>query len=71
MTSRRKAQLDKIARRYLERVGRESGLAYVADRADIVRAAKALADDLECEDLDVFALVELAGFLAGDTVESS
>lgn len=68
--SRRK-QLDKIARRHLDQVGEASGFKYVAERADIVRAAKALADDLDIEDLDVFALIELASFLAGDSVEGS
>lgn len=65
--SRRKKELEKRARRLLEKVGEESGFRYVAERADIVRAAKALADDLEIENLDVFALIELSGFLAGDT----
>lgn len=68
--SRRK-QLDKIARRHLEQVGEASGFKYVAERADVVRSAKALADDLGIEDLDVFALIELASFLAGDNVEGS
>lgn len=66
--SRRKKELEKRARRLLESVGEESGFKYVAERAEIVRAAKALADDLEIEDLDIFALIELSGFLAGDRV---
>lgn len=66
--SRRKPRLDKKTRRHLEQVGEASGFKYVAERADIVRAAKALADDLEIEDLDIFALIELSAFLAGDRV---
>lgn len=67
--SRRKPKLDKKTRRHLDQVGEGSGFKYVAERADIVRAAKALADDLEIEDLDVFALIELSSFLAGDHQE--
>lgn len=67
--SRRKPKIDKKTRRTLDQVGEASGFKYVAERADIVRSAKGLADDLEIEDLDVFALIELARFLAGDTQE--
>ena len=69
--SRRKTKVDKKTRRHLEQVGEASGFKYVADRVDIMRAAKALADELKVEDLDVFALIELASFLAGDNVEGS
>lgn len=69
--SRRKPKIDKKTRRHLEQAGEASGFKYVAERAEIVRDAKALADDLGLEDLDVFALIELASFLAGDTVEST
>lgn len=61
-------KLDKKTRRLLSQTGEASGFRYIADRADIVRAAKALADDLEIEDMDIFALIELSGFLAGDRV---
>lgn len=64
--SKRK-QLNKAAQRHLEHIGEASGFKYVAERADIIRTAKALADDLEIEELDIFALIELAAFLAGDT----
>jgi hypothetical protein len=64
--SRRKSKIDKKTRRILEQTGEASGFRYVADRAEIVRDAKALADDLGIEDLDVFSLIELASFLAGD-----
>lgn len=67
--SRRKPKIDKETRRILEQTGEASGFRYIADRAEIVRGAKALADDLEIEDLDVFALIELARFLAGDQLE--
>lgn len=67
--SRRKTKIDKKTRRILEQTGEASGFRYVADRGDIVRAAKALADELEIEDLDVFALIELASFLAGEHAE--
>lgn len=67
--SRRKPRLDKKTRQELARIS--PGLQDIAERADIVRAAKALADDLEIEDLDVFALIELSAFLAGDGVEES
>lgn len=63
-------ELNKIARRQLDSIGTASGLRYVAERADIVRQAKALIDDLELEDeIDIYAVLEVAGFLAGDKVE--
>lgn len=66
MSPRRKSRMSKKTRRELDKVGSASGFAYIADRADIVRAAKALSEELELEDADTFSLIELASFLAGD-----
>lgn len=68
--SRRKPRLDKKTRRILEQTGAASGFRYVADRADIIRTAKALADELEFEDdTDIYAVLDVARFLAGDSTE--
>lgn len=71
----RREQIEKQARKTLREIekigGGSSGLRYIAERADIIRAAYSLAADLDVEELDVFALIELARFLAGDTVEGS
>lgn len=68
--SRRKPKVDKKTRRVLDQVGEASGFRYVADRADIVRTAKALADELELEDdTDIYAVLDVARFLAGDKQE--
>lgn len=68
--SRRKPKIDKKTRRVLDQIGEASGFRYVADRADIIRAAKALADELELEDdTDIYAVLDVARFLAGDKQE--
>lgn len=68
--SRRKPKIDKKTRRVLDQTGEASGFKYVADRADIVRAAKALSDELDLEeDTDIYAVLDLARFLAGDHQE--
>lgn len=68
--SRRKPKIDKKTRRILEQTGEASGFRYVADRADVVRAAKALSDELDLEDdTDIYAVLDLARFLAGDHQE--
>ena len=68
--SRRKPRLDKKTRRLLDQTGKASGFRYVADRADIIRTAKALADELEFEDdTDIYAVLDVARFLAGDSTE--
>lgn len=68
--SRRKPRLDKKTRRILEQTGEASGFKYVADRADIIRAAKALSDELDLEDsTDIYAVLDVARFLAGDHQE--
>lgn len=68
--SRRKPKIDKKTRRVLDQVGEASGFRYVADRADIIRTAKALADELELEDdTDIYAVLDVARFLAGDKQE--
>ena len=41
-----------------------------ADRADIIRSAKALTDELDLEDdTDIYAVLDVARFLAGDHQE--
>lgn len=68
--SRRKPKIDKKTRRVLDQTGEATGFKYVADRADIVRAAKALSDELDLEeDTDIYAVLDLARFLAGDHQE--
>ena len=68
--SRRKPKIDKKTRRVLDQVGEASGFRYVADRADIIRTAKALADELGLEDdTDIYAVLDVARFLAGDKQE--
>jgi hypothetical protein len=68
----RAERLNLIARRQLEDIGKASGDRFVSERADIIRAAKALLDDLDLdEETDIFAVMEVASFLAGDNVEGS
>lgn len=63
-------ELNKIARRQLDSIGRASGLVYAAERADLVRQARSLIRELDLEDeVDVYAVLEVAGFLAGDRTE--
>ena len=68
--TRRKPKIDKKTRRVLEKTGEASGFRYVADRADIIRAAKARSDELDHEDdTDIYAVLDVARFLAGDHQE--
>lgn len=59
-----------MARRQIEQVGQASGRAFVADRADIYRAAQALVADLGFEEADIHEILSVAEFLAGDTIPS-
>lgn len=68
----RAKQLNLIARRQLEAIGQASGLQYVADRGDILRGAKALISELEAGDAeDIYDVLAVASFLAGDSTEGS
>lgn len=67
----RREELNKIARRQIETIGRASGDRYVADRQDILRAAQALIKELEAGDAeDIYDVLAVASFLAGDEVHS-
>ena len=61
-------RLSKVARRQIEQVGQASGHAFVAERADVYRAAHALLEDLGFEP-DVHETLSVAEFLAGDTID--
>lgn len=63
--SRRKPKIDKKTRRVLEQTGEASGFRFVAD---VIRAAKALSDELDLED-DTYAVLDPARNLAGDHQE--
>lgn len=66
----RRDQLNKIARRQIEDIGRASGDRYVADRQDILRGAQALIKELEAGDAeDIYDVLAVAVFLAGDNGE--
>lgn len=63
-------RLNKIARRQVDSVGRASGMRYVADRGDIIRAAQSLMKEIESGDAeDIYDVLAVAGFLAGDRLE--
>ena len=64
----RRDHLNKIARRQIERVGQANGQAYVADRADVYRAAHAMLVELGFEP-DVHETLSVTEFLAGDTID--
>ena len=67
----RREELNKIARRQVENIGRASGDRYVADRQDILRGAQALIKELEAGDPeDIYDVLAVATFLAGDEVHS-
>lgn len=65
----RRDQLNSIARRQLENLGQASGMRYVAERLDILKAAKAFLDENDFEDYDIMDVLTTAEFLAGDRVE--
>lgn len=65
----RRDELNKIARRQIENIGRTTS-GYVADRQDILRAAQALIKELEAGDAeDIYDVLAVAAFLAGDNGE--
>lgn len=66
----RREQLNLVARRQLESLGRASGDRYVADRGDILRGAQSLIKELEAGDAeDIYDVLAVARFLAGDQLE--
>lgn len=66
----RRDQLNLVARRQVENIGKASGDAYVADRGDILRGAQALIKELEAGDAeDIYDVLAVARFLAGDQLE--
>lgn len=68
----RRNQLNLVARRQLDSIGRSSGDRYIADRQDILRAAQALISELEAGDSeDIYDVLAVASFLAGDSTEST
>lgn len=68
----RRDQLNAIARRQVDSVGSASGMRYVAERMDIIKAAKGLLKELELDEdgeYDIMDILSVAEFLAGDRVE--
>lgn len=59
-------KLNAHARRQVEKVGRASGMAFAADRMDILKAAKGWLDDNEIDIDSVVDVLVVAEFLAGD-----
>lgn len=57
-----------MARRQIEAAGRASGMNYVADRLDILKAARGFLEEIEVEEYEIMDILVVAEFLAGDRV---
>lgn len=68
MSRAERERLERTARRTLDQIGRASGLSYVAERQDILGAAKGWLEENGYEDPDIMDILSTAEFLAGDRV---